>query len=193
MNWYYLLIVAHIIGTALGVGAVTVGDSLFFRALKNKRIDTSMVETWQTISGIVWTGLSILFFSGVLFFVVYRLGTPTHLSLAFTSKFWLKMLIVGVLFLNGIIMHWKSMPLLARVAAEGGKLSSPRFLSSAGLFFATSAISFVSWYTALMLGIARNFPLTFFQGLGIYLAVLILAILVSQIIRVRVQRYLLQP
>ncbi len=192
MSWYYILVVAHIIGTSLGVGAVTVNDSLFFRALKNKRIDKSMIETWKTISGIIWVGLSILFFSGVLFFVVYRLGAPTHLSLAFTSKFWLKMVIVGVLFANGLAMHAKSLQLLSRVVAEGGKLSSPRFLSSANLFFASGAISFVSWYAALMLGITRNFSLTFLQGLGVYLAILILAVFASYIIRIRVQRYLLQ-
>lgn len=192
MNWYYLLVVAHIVGTSLGVGGMTVGDTLFFRALKNKRIDQGMLDTWKTISMIIWVGLCLLFFSGVLFFVVYRLGAPTHLSLAFTSKFWLKMVIVGVLFVNGLAMHAKSMSLLSNVVAEGGKLSSPRFLSSAGPFFTSGAISFVSWYAALMLGIARSLSFTFLQGLGMYLLVLMLAIFATQIMRVRIQHYLSQ-
>lgn len=181
MNWYYILVVLHIVGTALGVGAVTVGDTLFFRALKNKRIDGSMVETWKTVSQIVWVGLSLLFFSGVLFFVAYRLGTPARLDLAFTSKFWIKMIIVGVLSANGLFMHFKTIPTLERLAREGGKLSSPLFQQSAARFFASGAISFTSWYGALALGAARKLPLSFWQALLVYLVILAIAIGVSQL------------
>lgn len=190
MNWYYILVVTHIIGTALGVGAMTVGDTLFVRAVKKKHIDSGMVEAWKTISGIVWTGLVLLFISGVLFFVAYRLGMTNRLPMAFGAKFWLKMVIVGVLFVNGILMHWKSLPLLSRVASEGGQLSSPRFLSGAKFFFASGAISLVSWYGALMLGLARNMPVSFLQGLGIYILILAIAVLLSQLARRRMTTYI---
>jgi hypothetical protein len=187
MNWYSILVILHIVGTALGVGAVTVGDMLFFRALKTKRIDESMVETWKTVSQIVWTGLALLFFSGVFFFVVYRLGMPARLNLAFTSKFWIKMIIVGVLSLNGLFMHFNMIPTLERLAREGGKLSSQLFQKSAGRFFASGAISFTSWYAALTLGVARSIPFSFWQALLIYLIILALAIGVSHIMRRRFQ------
>ncbi|MBI2426287.1 MAG: hypothetical protein HYV34_00400 [Candidatus Kerfeldbacteria bacterium] len=186
MNWYFILVVLHIVGTALGVGAVTVGEALFFRALKNKRIDESMVETLKTVSQIVWVGLSVLFFSGAFFFVVYRLGAPERLDLAFSSKFWIKMLIVGVLSANGVFMHFKTIPALERLAREGGKLSSPLFQKYAWQFFASGAISFTSWYGALALGAARNFPLTFWQALVVYILILAFAIGVSQMICRRV-------
>ncbi len=190
MNGYEILVAAHVIGVAFSVGAVTVGDMLFFRAVKQKKIDESMVETWKIVSRIVWTGLVILFLSGVLFFVAYRLGMPSRLPLAFTAKFWLKMTIVGVLFINGLFMHWKAIPILSKIVQEGGQLRSPIFQSAAPVFFANGAISLISWYAVILLGVMRNLSLTFWQGLILYIALLGIAIGISQILRRRVQYYL---
>lgn len=184
MEWYTFLVFLHITGTALGVGGASVSDMLFFRALKNRRLSEEGLGMLKTVSLVVWTGLSLLLISGFAFFVVYRLGIPTRLGLAFEPRFWTKMTAVFVLFVNGLVMHWKSMPHLEKIAREkGDNLSSPTFRDHATLFFTTGAISITSWYGVLLLGIWRKLDLSFPLMLAIYVAVVVGAIAVANILR----------
>ena len=106
MNGYEILVAAHVIGVAFSVGAVTVGDMLFFRAVKQRRLTRHGRNLENRFADCV-TGPSSFFFP---VFCFCRLPTRDAkcLPLAFTAKFWLKMTIVGVLFINGLFMHWKA-------------------------------------------------------------------------------------
>lgn len=190
MEWYTFLVFLHIVGTALGVGGATISDILFFRALKNRHLSEEGLSMLKTVSFVVWSGVGLLLISGFAFFLVYRLGLSTRLDLAFEPRFWTKMIGVLVIFANGMVMHWKSMPRLEKIAEEKGEnLSSPTFRNNAAFFFTTGAISITSWYGVLLLGIWRKLDLSFSLTLSIYVAVVLGAIIAANALR----RKLLKP
>lgn len=186
MDWYTLLVFLHIAGTALGVGGATTSDMLFFRALKTRRLSEEGLRMLKTVSQVVWAGLCLLLISGFAFFLVYRLGGSmnSRLALAFDPRFWTKMIGVLVLFANGLVMHWKTMPLLETIASEkGDNLSSSTFRDHARLFFTTGAISITSWYGVLLLGIWRKLDLSFPIMLLIYVVVVAIAVAAANLLR----------
>lgn len=173
---YTLLIILHIIGTVLGVGAATLSDILFLNSIKKNIIDNTTFGIFQIVSKVVWTGLIILVFSGFGFLIIYRLNFAGA-ELILNAKLWAKLTIILFLLINGIFMHWVIYPILA--AKVDKPLWTRDFAEKILLIFTSGAISIVSWYSALILGAWRNLQISYLNILGIYFAILIAAILVS--------------
>ena len=153
MNWHTFLVIAHIIGTSLGVGGVTLSDLYFFKILKRGKISEDTLGLLKTISFAIWIGLIILTLSGFGFLILLRLTKP-ELGVLYSPKLWAKLGIVAIVLFNGLIMHWKVFPLLE--SNVGKSLNSPEFSKKAWMAFTTGAVSFVSWYSALILGAWRT-------------------------------------
>lgn len=164
-------LITHNIGFVLGVGAATVSDVLFFRFLKDFTITEEEKNTLKTLSGIVWVGLALLVISGLMLYL------PAQARLLDSSKFLLKMIIVGVVVANGIALNVYVSPRLRRLSFDGGKPAT-RFRRIA---FALGGISIVSWYGAFLLGSLRSIPVTVEKGLLVYCSLLFVTIIGSQI------------
>lgn len=179
MNWDIFLTILHIIGTAFGVGGATVGDFMFFRILKNKTITKTEVDIWEIIARVIWFGLLILVFSGFGFLILARFqGYAPHLI--YNAKFLVKYTIVFIIFINGLMFHWKVFPVLRD--SVGQSLRAEPFLGKSRLIFTVGAISIVSWYATLILGAWRDLNLSYLSIFGIYLIALALAIAAANII-----------
>lgn len=171
-----LVLVFHLVGLALGAGGATVGDLFFFRFLKDLRISHREADTLRFMSQVIWVGLAILIISGI------GLYLPNMEALNESSKFLVKMTVVGVVTINGAFLNLLVAPTLVHIAFgkhthQPGELRHRRRIA-----FALGAVSFTSWYTALILGAFRSVPLSYLQLLGIYLVVMLGAVGGSQVL-----------
>ncbi len=164
-------VIVHNIGFVLGLGAATITDILFFRFLKDNVITQHEKETMDTLSSVIWVGLSILIISGIALYL------PEQARLAVSSKFLLKVVVVGVIVVNGVLLNMFVGPHMRRLSFEG----SPEARRFRRLAFALGAISFTSWYGAFLLGSFRSIPIDFPAALTLYGLLLFFVIVGSQV------------
>ncbi|MFQ5541142.1 MAG: hypothetical protein ACE5F4_02760 [Candidatus Paceibacteria bacterium] len=127
MDIHLALIVTHIIGTVLGVGAATFAEIFLLSYLKDGTMDASESKTLKIIYTVMRFGLALAVLSGFGFLIEYRLeGNAAYL---FNEALWAKMVIVLVLVLNAWLLTARVIPL-----------------------WLGSALSFASWYGALFVG-----------------------------------------
>jgi hypothetical protein len=91
------------------------------------------------------------------------------------------MTIVLVATFNGILMHLFLFPYLETCTRQGWDLLSDEVLRYTPYAVSAGAVSAVSWYTALVLGIWRTLTLSYWQIIGTYSALIILGILTANL------------
>jgi hypothetical protein len=167
--------IAHLIGVAIGVGAATVSDVLFFKFLKDLRISKQEAGVLKALHPLFWIALFVLILSGIMLYA----QDPEHFRSS--AKFQLKVVVVCVIVLNGLLLHFVVSPKLQQISFgkphkghHAGELKHLRLIA-----FGSGAVSLVSWYSALVLGALRGIPVTFFVGVALYLVVIFGAIGVS--------------
>lgn len=178
MNALTFIGIVHIIGTALGVGGATVSDFLFLKAVRDDRIDKKEFGVLKSASTVVWTGFAVLVISGFGFFILFRL-LPEYGSI-YSPKLFVKLIVVSVIFFNGLLMHWKVFPVLKTSARKS--IRSPETLGKLSLVLTTGAISVTSWYTALILGAWRGLGAPFVTILGVYVLTVFGAIVIANLV-----------
>lgn len=183
-----ILVIIHLIGLALGVGGATASDFFFFKSIRDKKITTSEFSFLHAASRLVWAGLIILFLSGVGFIVMNQLQFPGS-ALLYTEKMKVKLMIVGLIFLNGLIMHLFFFPFMKKHRDK--EFAEGDFLHWAPIVSTQGAISVVSWYSALVIGGWRRLDLDFGQLLSIYLFLLAVAIIGANLLTQFLIRFVL--
>lgn len=166
-----IIIIIHAIGAAIGVGAATISDFTFFNFLKDGKVDTKESSVFKIFTKAIWLALGILIISGIALF----LSNPSGYSQS--SKFILKMGIVGALTLNGILMTGylhKNMEKLSFLTKSNTVVKR--------IAFASGGISIASWYLAFILGSIRSIPVQLYEGAILYILVLTVGIGISQIV-----------
>ena len=176
-------IVLHNIGFILGVGATTIANILFFRFLKDGAISLEEKSTMDSLTNIIWIALAVLIVSGLALFV------PEQARLVVSSKFLLKVVVIGAIVLNGFILNMFVAPYMRRLSFEG--TAPARHFRR--LAFALGGISFTSWYIAFFLGSFRKIPISFSAGLIAYAAILVFVIIFSQFVERYVTKKHTQP
>lgn len=167
-------VIVHNIGFILGVGAATITDIFFFRFLKDHAISDKEKETMDTLTNVIWGGLAVLIVSG------FALTLPESARLFASSKFLIKLVIVGVIMINGVLLNMFVAPYLRRLSFEG-TVPARRFRKFA---FALGGISLVSWYSAFLLGSFRSLAFSFPVALVAY-GVLLVGVIVGSSIAER--------
>ena len=144
------LICVHLVGLALGLGGATIGDLLILRGMV--RAEPFPIEQLRDLSWAIWIGVATLALSGLLLFAM----KPS--SYLHSSGFMAKMIVVGVLILNGLVLHVR--------------LSQLR-LSMVALLF--GAISTVSWYASMAIAMFRGkVHLSVIDFLSLYLIAIVM-------------------
>lgn len=144
MDLYTFLVLSHVIGTVLGVGGATFAEVLIVRALRDGQVSIEESDLMKATYVVLRLGLFILFVSGFSFLLYYRLNGFE--SALYSPKLWAKLSIIVVLVVNAVLLHIHRIPLLLG-----------------------SAISSVSWYAALVLGVWRGLDVGYFKILLVYL------------------------
>lgn len=174
----FIWLLMHNIGFILGVGGATITDIFFFKFLKDFRITAEEKGTMDHLSQIIWIGIIVLLMSG------YFLYIPQSARLLESSKFLLKLVVVGVIIVNGIFLNMKVAPELASLSFEGVPLKTKQ----RRIAFALGAVSLTSWYSAFLLGSVRSIPLSLPLGLVVYGGLLFVAIMGSQVFERRLTK-----
>lgn len=168
------LLIGHIIGLAMGAGGATMSDILFLTSITDDVLTAVELRLLKRASVVVIVGLLLLYVTGIGFLFVREEGVG--------QRFWAKMTIVGILTLNGAIMHWRVFPILQEMAQLRPLLSVETFRANGRLFTITGSVSLVSWYGALVLGAWRTLELSYGAMIGIYVAVLLLTAVIAHFI-----------
>ncbi|OGZ04205.1 MAG: hypothetical protein A2648_01325 [Candidatus Lloydbacteria bacterium RIFCSPHIGHO2_01_FULL_41_20] len=154
---YQILVIAHIIGTVLGVGGATFAEIFHIRAMRDGVVTDEESVTLKIFYTVLRVGLVLLVLSGFAFLIYFRL--EGHEKYLYNPKLWAKMIIVFIIPINAILFQIKKIP---------AWLATP--------------ISLTSWYTALILGVYRTIPYSFVEIMGIYLAsILVIALVLWRI------------
>ncbi len=159
----------HVFSLIIGLGGATFSDLLLFHFLKDLKVNEKEAEIMEFMGKMVFIGVGLAAVSGGLLF-----STDTAKYLA-SSKFPAKMVIFGVIFLNGVALHKYMMPRLLHVVFSN-EPSSKDSLTIRRRAFIFGAISVVSWYSAFFLGFVKSTVLSVSQILLCYLALLVVAI-----------------
>ena len=169
------IVILHVFSMGVALGVTTVADFLFFRFLRDLKISQQESEILNTLSMIIWTVLVLIILSGL------GLYLPNAESLNGSSKFMVKLTVVGIIILNGIMLNFLIGPNLTKIFGEEVNFSkSPRWVRR--LAFAGGAISMTSWYSAFILGSLRKQPYSYWEILGVYLVLVAGAITMSQLV-----------
>lgn len=164
-------IIVHNIGFILGIGSATITDIFFFRFLQDDKIDAKEKSVMDALTNTIWVGLAILLVSGLMLYL------PDQARLDVSSKFLTKVVVVGVITFNGLLLNMFVGPKIRKLSFNKDYIPT-RFRRFA---FALGAISITSWYSAFLLGSLRQINISFETLLIIYGAILLLAIIGSQI------------
>ncbi len=171
-----LLTLFHLFGVAIGVGGATITDLLFFKFLRDYKISEEEASVMKTISNAIWVGLGIILLSGFGLFMI-----KPEILLA-TPKFVVKMIGVFVLVVNGYLLNVIVQPKLIHISFGDSHEHKPgELVRLRKIAFALGAISITSWYFIFILGALRGLMVNFWVLLGVYLLVILLAILGSQL------------
>lgn len=157
----------HALSAGVGLGVVFVVDYLFFKFIKDKRIDEREKEVLDYLSDFVWLILGLILVSG--FFIYMSDMEKYHASV----KFQFKMIIVFILILNGFLMNFYVSPKLLKLQIE--KISGFKEI----FLMITGTTSIVSWFLTFTLGRIKFLPYSLSELLLAYSTFLLLSITLS--------------
>jgi len=150
MDLYTLLIIGHLIGTVLGVGGVTMIEVHLNKALA----DGTMSPDERGMLGLNFTVLRVgpvlSFFTGLGFVILYYMtGNETRLQ---NPVFWAKMFMVVIIVINALLL-------------QSHKVS----------LYWGSALSFVSWWMAALMGmfLTQGVRFGFIEIMVTYIALIV--------------------
>lgn len=139
--------IVHLCGLVLGVGSATLLDLIIARFILMRGISPEHVTIIDFSSKIVTIGLALLWLSGIGFLIHYGIYEPAKLD---NPKIWAKIAIVGVLSINGLLVHYFLLP---RIREQVGKRLLEGLSSfDCSLVLLAGTVSVISWYVPLILG-----------------------------------------
>lgn len=173
---YTIFLILHLIGVAIGAGSAYMGDILFLVSAEDRVFSKDETHLMHTAGTVTWLGLLLLAISGLGLFAQ---DPATYLQ---SSKFITKMILVGIIALNGIALHHAHMPNIKKVI--GIKIHTHKgFMKSSHLMQVSGAISVTAWTSVIILGALPSIPFSVLEALLIYTAILTLIIIFIRIIR----------
>lgn len=147
MDLRTFLVIAHVVGTVLGVGGTTYADVYFLKNLIAKKGAGEDTEAIRVAVLMIRVGLVLLLVSGFAIITLWRVGG--NQDRLFNERFLAKMSIVLIILFNGILLETKKIPI-----------------------YIAGPVSTVSWYSALVLGIWRGLDLPYLLIMLFYFAVI---------------------
>ena len=182
MDQHTLFLILHLFGVAIGAGGAFMTDSTVVTALRDNMFTKNEFAILHRAGLIVFFGLALLIVSGIGLF----LDDPERYIAS--SKFIAKMIIVGVLTVNGFILHGAVLPLLEK-HLQTHLLKNKEFRKHIPAVLAVGAVSSTSWAFAIVLGALRSIPITVVQMLLVWVVATFLAYTVGFVVyRVRYSR-----
>jgi len=167
-----LVTIMHVCMVVIGMGGALIADVLFVFFAYNKVLSVQEHATIRLIAKVVLYALAGILLTGALLFL------SDIEKYSNSVKFLTKMTVVTVLIINGVLLH----KLVFNSLHKAQFLQTVRFKSRRRVACIFGAVSFMSWMSALSLGVLDSVPVTYTTAVSIYGAVLLVAILCSQLL-----------
>ncbi len=171
--------VFHFIGLSMGLGAATLLDLMIIRFFLGREMTQQTFEMFTFLSDLVSVGLKLLWATGLGFLLFYWFNDPVKLG---NEKVWAKMVIVGILTINGWFIHRTIIPFMygqiGRTMLEGVPFRKKFVFVTMGM------ISFVSWYGPVIIANMPqlNFAVPMVQILIAYAIVLFSVMAIAHLV-----------
>jgi hypothetical protein len=178
----------HILGVCVGLGGATIADMLFFKFLKDFRISNKEADVMRSVSHVILGSLVLIIVSGAALYV------PNMPKYNASAAFIVKMAIVGVLTLNGLVLHGYVSPKLVKLSFTSHHRTTPKLRRLRHLAFGLGAVSATSWYTTFFLAMLKSLlpeDVTVSQLLLAYACIVAMGVCASQFIECRLHRRVL--
>ena len=171
-----VILILHLIAAAIGLGTATITDVFFFKFLKDFKISELEASVLNALSQVIWFALALIILTGI------GLYLPASERLLDSSKFLVKMIVVAIIVVNGAFLNLLISPKLVHISfGESHEHQSGELRKLRKLAFALGAISITSWYSAFILGALHKLSFSFPELLSVYLALVAVAVIGSQI------------
>lgn len=158
MDIHTFLIAVHLIGTALGVGGATFAEIFYVKALRDGEVNPIEGDFLRTTYRVIRFGLALLVLSGFGFLLLYRFtGMEERL---YSPVLWSKLTIVFIILINAALIQSHKIPM-----------------------WLGSALSFASWYAAMLLVPLKVFKYPYLTIMGWYVVAVLVTALVLGFIR----------
>ena len=170
-----ILIFVYSLGFAIGIGATTSAHILFFRFLKDFKITKREREILHYQTQVVWVGLLMIILGGAgLLMTNYAqvISNPTAV---------LQLIMICVLILSEAFLTLFIAPHMSKISYKR-KLVLGTLCSWRKTAFSLGGISLITWYLAFSLNYFSGFGLPLFEQVFIYLGIIIITLMTSQII-----------
>lgn len=152
------LVILHIIATVLGVGGSTFSSIIFMRALKDGKIDPFEADALHETHFVLRIGMVLMLLSGFGLLLSARFNG--HADALYDPRIWAKLILSVILVLNAIAIQTR------KISAWWG-----------------GAISIVSWYAALILGVWRHLDASWWAIALVYVGAVVAAYFTQEMIR----------
>lgn len=176
MELKLLYTMIHVFGAVVGFGGAIMSDAIFVSSLRDRKITKTELRFLTLGSRVVWIGLLVLVVSG---FLLYLTDAATYNT---SAKFLSKMTVVGIIVLNGLLIHLRLYPLMHDSVGKRLRDRSA-FMQQSSTFLVGGVISVVSWFTTLVLGLWRGIPYLYSEIIFTYILVICIGVVVGLLIK----------
>jgi hypothetical protein len=167
-----MFLILHLLGVAFGAGGAYTSDVIILTALRDHRLSENEYTILHRAGYVVFFGLFLLIGSGVGLFLSDPEG---YLA---STKFITKMIIVGIVTINGFLLHLYSLPLLKRHLNKH-LLKEKAFQKDIPRIILLGSVSITSWTSALILGALPSIPISIGTALFIYAGVILVGFILG--------------
>lgn len=174
-QYKWIFVFLHVFSVVGAMGSALAIDYMTTYFAQNKVFSRSEIRTLTLLIKGVTIGLWLVVLTGILIFFSNPAG---YLA---SSKFITKMIVVGILCINGFILH----RYVFSHIAQKNVLTDRKHAAIRTRGFVFGAVSFVSWATALLLALQPSIPFSVTTAVSMYLFVLLVAIAVAVLLSKR--------
>lgn len=161
-----LIIYVHLIAACIAVGILLMQD-LALAKTRGNTLSSYAINELKQAAKVISSSLTVLWISGLILVVIGYIDNPEGYLM--NQKLWAKFTVVGILTLNGVVLHHFSFP---RVVSSRGIVGLGIIEKTLVLF--TGTVSSISWLFSCYLGVARPWNHTVEYGfvMCVYLGLL---------------------
>ncbi len=166
-----VVVIVHALSAAVGIGTVLATDYLFMKFLRDHRVTQDEVKIMRSLSEMIWIALGALILSGIYL-------AATQSGILESPKFLLKITVVGMTFLNGLLLNIFVTPKLHKIAfheAHTQPGDEPDHVRKIAVI--AGGVSVFSWLLAFILGSIDVIPFSLGIGITVYFAILIVIVI----------------
>lgn len=176
-----LVVYAHLLATCIALGSILQADHCLWQS-RHRQPTPSMLSQLKATQRVVSLALIALWLTGALLIGLGYMHDGNRYLL--NQKLWGKVSVVGLLTLNGVLLHRMGFPLLQRTAFAAMPWGDQIRLGLLG------ALSATGWLFAAFLGIARhwNHVAPYHLIMSVFAAVLLTATLTVLIVVIGLRR-----